>query len=135
MPLKKYFLFGLILLAVLLVGCTKAVVKLDTPIQINYQDSLTINDKLSLKFSNVTEDSRCPEGAQCIWEGRITIVLEVIENGEKTGELSLSNNPRDEMQVQGINEYTITLIDVKPYPKIDNPFNKTDYVATINVSK
>lgn len=131
--MNKYLLLGIGILALVLAGCQTHYD--NTNFSINYQDTLKLSNDLSIKFSNVTEDSRCPQGAQCIWEGKISIVFDIIEKGEKTGEFTLSSNPDDSMKTQGINNYSISLVSVNPYPEIDKPFAKEDYIATISVSE
>ena len=35
------------------------------------------NDTTSVQFTDVTADSRCPQGAQCVWEGDAAVVFTV----------------------------------------------------------
>ena len=34
-------------------------------------------EDLRMKFVEVSEDSRCPKDVTCIWEGRVTAVIEI----------------------------------------------------------
>ncbi len=37
---------------------------------------------VSIKFMEVMEDSRCPEGVDCIWAGRAIVKAKVTANGK-----------------------------------------------------
>ena len=58
-------------------------------------------------------DSRCPKGATCVWQGNLTAVLQLgsqftvsLEQG-KTKDTTYLNN-----------SYSITLVDAGPYPSV-----------------
>jgi hypothetical protein len=36
-------------------------------------------DNMSIRFLNVPEDSRCPASVACIWQGQVTISLNITE--------------------------------------------------------
>ena len=82
------------------------------------------------------QDSRCPDGAQCIWAGMIVVEAAVTIDG-KDLDLQLSNNENasgfpDEFSTS---EYTVKLIDSIPYPDINNPSKPEDKRAVLIVSK
>lgn len=53
--------------------------------QFDFRDTVSIaigeklyeNPNLWVRLDSITEDSRCPEGAQCIWEGRVVAWLSI----------------------------------------------------------
>lgn len=58
--------------------------KLETPkiaIKIPLGETVVIKD-VSIKFLEVTEDSRCPEYVTCIWAGRAIVKVEVSVKGK-----------------------------------------------------
>jgi hypothetical protein len=75
----------------------------------HHQITVTIQD---------IQDSRCPTDMVCIWAGMIVVEGQLQVGGQEY-DLRLSNNrnasgfPED----FSMNEYTIKLIDVIPYPK------------------
>jgi len=68
------------------------------------QNALFEEEKLNVKFLKVVEDSRCPEGAQCIWAGRLIIRIDLSRGGQPIGEFDLELG-KDLI----VKEYTIAL--------------------------
>ncbi len=62
---------------------------------VNRQKTVT-KDKLTVKFISVTEDSRCPEGTNCIWAGnaKIRIKASKSKGASKTFELNTNLKPQ-----------------------------------------
>jgi len=72
-------------------------------------------DNLSIKVLNIN-DSRCPIGVVCVWQGEATVTLsvsEVISFDEANGMVVLStfHHPVDTMS-----NFVFRLVDVLPYP-------------------
>jgi hypothetical protein len=88
---------------------------------------------LKVSFLSVAEDSRCPEGVNCIWAGNGKIVLKISRRGRTPGKINLNTmlNPK-EASYQG---YEVKLVKLDPYPKKDVRHKRSDYVATLVVSK
>lgn len=75
--------------------------------------------QMNVTFTNISEDSRCPEGVNCIWAG--VAVANVLVMGTTTRPVTLTlatmDNPgRNYVQSAEFNGYTISLKDVTPYP-------------------
>jgi hypothetical protein len=81
---------------------------------------------LTLVFQDVTEDSRCPEGAVCVWAGNATILLGVNQSAVK---LCTSVEPRQVM----IGNFTVRLNSLSPYPMVDRRVEMKEYVAALIV--
>jgi hypothetical protein len=86
------------------------------------------NEQLNFQFVNVPEDSRCPEGAMCIWAGNAAVVIKIF-NVMDTVNTYLNPKKID------YDSYTITLLQLSPYPKIGVPRDTTQYVAQFVVTK
>jgi hypothetical protein len=86
-----------------------------------------------LKFDGLVDDSRCPEGVDCIWAGNGKITLTVRKGTSKSimFELNTTTEPKS-FTYQG---YEITLVRLAPYPKKDVKIKKGAYVATLVVKK
>lgn len=88
---------------------------------------------LNITFSAVAEDSRCPEGVNCIWAGNGRIIVKV-SKGRKKADVQLNTGlePR-----QGrFHEYDVKLVALNPYPHKDTvPIKRGVYVATLVVNK
>lgn len=88
---------------------------------------------LTVTFAEMVEDSRCPEGVNCIWagNGKIKITLKKGSHKSMSFELNTMTEPKS-FAYQG---YEVTLVKLDPYPKHDMPTRKRDYAATLKVTK
>jgi hypothetical protein len=91
--------------------------------------------KLRITFMNVKDDSRCPKDVTCVWAGNAAVLLWVT-NGRSSKSLTLntakSQSLSNEVQYQG---YKLTLVNLSPYPRSTGKIAKTDYRATLLVTK
>lgn len=91
------------------------------------------NELLKVNFQSVAEDSRCPEGVNCIWAGNGKIVLRVMKARRRPGTMML--NTMLEPKQSSYQGYEIKLVKLDPYPKKDVRISKNDYVATLIVTR
>ncbi len=109
--------------------------KLNTRFQLKIGQTALIESKnISVKFLNVTEDSRCPSDVVCVWEGQVTILLNM-HNDQDLGDLALTIRGGQTLAATTFDGYSIQLMQVEPYPKASEPTQRPDYVATLLVSK
>ncbi len=104
----------------------------DVKLRINKQKAVYSND-LTVKFVSVLEDSRCPEGTDCIWAGNAKLQLKLKQkNGEwETFELN-TNLEKQEIEFGG---YSVKITELTPTPKENAEIDRNSYVATFSVSK
>ncbi|MCW5959498.1 MAG: hypothetical protein KIS76_05000 [Pyrinomonadaceae bacterium] len=90
-------------------------------------------DDFKIKFLSVLEDSRCPEGTNCIWAGNAKVELEIDAgaNGMQKFELNSDGDPR-EIVFAG---RTVTIVDLTPRPAENVRIDKNAYVVTLNVAR
>lgn len=88
---------------------------------------------LKIRFGGVLDDSRCPEGVDCIWAGNGKITVTVRKGKQKPVALEL--NTMTEPKSVAYEGYEITLVKLAPYPKKDVKIKKGTYVATLTVKK
>lgn len=89
--------------------------------------------KVHLQLEEV-QDSRCPEGVECIWEGEARVTILAWDEGEKMQHrftLTLGN-PKESRGYTG--NHTIHLLAVNPYPRADQPTAREDYVVLVGVT-
>ena len=88
---------------------------------------------LTISFSAVAEDSRCPKGVDCIWAGNGRIVVKVSKGYRKaaTVELNTGVAPKE----QRFQDYDIKLVNLDPYPQKNVNVKRSDYTATLIVSR
>ena len=103
--------------------------KLGDTFDLKIGESVSIkNEQLNFQFVNVPEDSRCPEGAECVWAGNAAVIIKIF-NVIDTVNIYL--NPKE----VNYYSYKITLLKLTPYPKIGVPQDTTQYVAQFVVIK
>ncbi|HSR66701.1 MAG TPA: hypothetical protein VLU25_02075 [Acidobacteriota bacterium] len=110
--------------------------QMDMPFQLPLGRSARIADQdLTVTFEEVLEDSRCPQGVDCIWQGRATIRL-TLRQGEEKHSLQLTaqaGSPELAETRQG--NYLLRLTDLLPYPKEGQTIPPTDYTATLLIAE
>jgi len=77
----------------------------------------------TLNFAEVTQDSRCPEGTNCIRAGEVVFTL----NGQP-----ITKEPKREA-TGVIGAYKIKVLSVSPYPKSGEQMDRTAYVVNMVV--
>jgi hypothetical protein len=91
------------------------------------------SESLLVGFDGVSADSRCPEGAQCVWAGDVTARVWWQRGGgaRQSGELHLSPRTAKPLQMGGLQ---LTLVAMDPAPVSDKAVDKSAYVATLLLS-
>jgi hypothetical protein len=89
--------------------------------------------ELRIAFDRVAEDSRCPEGAQCIRQGNARVRL-VAWNGKREC-VEFDLNTSVEPSEYRFGEYTIRLAGLAPHPSVNGHPKPGDYRATVVVSQ
>ncbi len=99
------------------------------------QSAREANGGLSLHFVEVPEDSRCPEGVNCVWAGQVTVVLNA-KRGDRQEKLTFIREAKSKKNVTRTFEgYKVHLLGVEPYPKEGSPLKKEDYRLRLSVRK
>jgi hypothetical protein len=77
----------------------------------------------------LVEDSRCPQGVQCVWAGRVRITAAVTtSSGTSTRELTLG-------QPASVAGGSLTLVEVQPARRADRTIAKSDYRFTFSFAR
>ena len=132
----KYFIMIILLM---LMSCTQEST-LVTDAELSQDFTLNVGERkrigtegLSVKFNGVMEDSRCPIGAVCVWQGNGAISLEFQKSGMSplTAILHTTLNPKDTTYAG----YEIRFKRLSPYPKLGIQILPSEYKATLNIKK
>ncbi|ROI06468.1 hypothetical protein EGI16_00755 [Chryseobacterium sp. G0240] len=78
--------------------------------------------QMNVTFNTISEDSRCPEGVNCIWAGVAVAQVEVMGVATRPRILNLASADfpgRNYHQSKTFNGLTFTLQEVTPYPKAE----------------
>jgi hypothetical protein len=109
-------------------------VALDQEFDIKVGEQVLIeNERLRVSFSRVAEDSRCPEGVQCVWAGNARILLKLTKARRRSGSVHL--NTGVDPKLASYRGYEVKLVKLEPYPKEGGRIRKRQYVATLIVSR
>jgi hypothetical protein len=142
------FFIGLILLIGVSIGCNISDIILpfiddDSLSELGSQFKLKIDqttaiksDNIRVTLLNVTNDSRCPSDVQCIWAGQVSVLVSVIKDDVKLGNVTLTlgaGNP--ELAVKNVGDYTVEVLEVNPYPISTHKIMPSEYIVTLKVSK
>ena len=134
--MKNLLLFLLLITGFLsFFACNKA--DDDTP-QLNriftlkIEETATFDDpELALTADSIVSDSRCPNGAVCVWEGLVEVTFTfTTDDTDYSVNLTLhADNPQKaETRIAG---YTLRLVTVNPYPDIDHPISPEEYILSL----
>jgi hypothetical protein len=105
------------------------------------QTAFIRSENLTIKVVNV-DDFRCPSDVVCIWEGDGIVSLNLTKDGVNLDTVTLGVNNRLANNTQSISragqqhqQYILHLLALEPYPAASKPINKSDYLATLIVTK
>ncbi len=89
---------------------------------------------LTVRFSAVTSDSRCPKDVQCFWAGDAAVEV-VLTRDEESATVSVHTHG-DEPYPRETNAmgYTLRLEGLEPYPTSKGKIAPEDYVATLQLT-
>jgi hypothetical protein len=100
-------------------------------VQINKEKRFA-KSRLSVRFVELVEDSRCPTDTNCIWAGNAKIKIRVSKNG-RSHDLTLdTNGPNQAAIAEG---YSIKLMSLVPEPRSNIRVNRNGYVAMFEAVK
>lgn len=85
----------------------------------------------SVRFLEVSEDSRCPSRVQCVWAGNGAVVLEVAPAEADAKEDTLHTNPESGPSGVVLAGYELRLLQLNPYPDTPGDISPIDYRATL----
>jgi hypothetical protein len=102
-------------------------------LEMRYRESYCNSEyEIRLSFDSI-QDSRCPIGAYCIWEGNGRVQLVIRQGGENTIRFWLNTHSRF-MNDTVVNGLRFELVDMLPYPMVDKDYQLDDYVLLMNIS-
>ena len=98
------------------------------------QIAVISDENLKIEFVEVTEDSRCPKGVTCVWEGRVSCLVEITYreslHSVVLSEPGLTKFPPE----QPFQEYKLAY-HIEPYPEAGIDIAKDEYQLELKISK
>ena len=86
---------------------------------------------LRIAFEGVEEDSRCPEGVVCVWQGNARVHFSATDRAGQRVEFDLNTGLQPRAHRFG--GYTIKLEKLVPHPHVNREIKVDEYVATVSV--
>lgn len=88
-----------------------------------------------IHFDSVTEDSRCPSNANCVWAGNAATKFNVVYSGKEhivvLNTHGGTNFPKDTL----LSDIRIILVALVPYPETVRTIKSDEYVARLVIRK
>ena len=106
---------------------------LGSSFNLRYAEHSTLaGENLTLTFVQVLEESRCPAGVQCIWEGNAKVGVKAEKPPSRAATLELNTSGRYDREAtyQG---YKVQLLQVVPHPRPGHTLQATDYCANLKI--
>ncbi len=112
-------------------------VYLGQPVTLKINESaLVFPDRITITLKEVSEDSRCPTGYHCVWEGRAVLAFSFEKYDEYlTARLATPNYLPDPPNDLNVYNRNVKLLNVAPYPLGARPVPVNAYRATIVVDR
>ncbi len=100
----------------------------------------TMIGELRVQFKEVLEDSRCPTGTECFWQGRAKLLVETSEGGGAVNRSEIIFGKLKNGEIQNHSFYkngktTITATAINPYPTKDSGTINLAYELVLEVGK
>jgi hypothetical protein len=97
------------------------------------QEAIIEGEGLAVVFESVVEDSRCPDGVDCIWSGNAKIKIRSSKQKQPpaTTELNTDAGPKSSSYLN----YEVKLVGLKPRPKPDEAVRPQEYKAALIITK
>ncbi len=135
--MKRMVVCLLSLSVLLLAGCAEPAtreVTLGTEFTLAVGQSAALTgESVSIDFVEVVSDSRCPNGARCIWAGEVSCLVKVTQAGS-TYEKVLTQPGLSGPASDTFGGYKVAF-DVLPYPEVGKEIKAKDYELKLTVSK
>jgi hypothetical protein len=120
-------LLALLLLASSCAGLDNSQVRLNEEFYLSMgQRALIAEEDLEIRFSEVTEDSRCPTDVTCVWPGRVTSKVEITRAGVSHEVLLTEPGLQDEYSIERHETYELSF-HITPYPEAGEEITADEY--------
>lgn len=121
-------------------ACTKEEIEVaQTPlaskVELSFDTELAYQEGVKIKVTKV-EDSRCPQGTTCVWEGMAKVFFSISDKGvSKDSSIDFQSKlVKTTVDLSGV-KYEVEVSDVLPYPKNATEINQKDYKVSVTVKK
>ena len=102
---------------------------------VKFDQTLVMDDGLSMSFMDLVSDSRCPLNSQCMWEGQAEVEFRFMtpQGHQEFNLIKRANQPHlGFVESQG---HKVTLVEVNPEPEAGVVYEKLDYTVKLKIEK
>ena len=94
-------------------------------------------NELILQVGDVEEDSRCPVGVACVWQGQVRVITSVTTQNQQNEQFELiyQEGASAEINSRTFDDFLIEIIKVLPTAKEGQTIEKSDYRIAMKVTK
>jgi hypothetical protein len=136
---KRVLLLSSLLILITSVGCqsSEGVIKatIDNEFSLDVGQIAELKgEHIILQFEGIQEDSRCPKGATCIWQGRVSSILQINDDGLSTKIVLTEPGLSYQYGKNIYKQYEFTS-HVQPYPELGKKISSEDYRLFLTVKK
>ena len=114
-------------------GMRSSTVAAGDTFNLNMGARVEAGEGLVVVFTGVLEDSRCPEGAQCIQAGRARLTLQASDSSGLSREIELATAPDSAARDTAFGR-VVRLLSLTPVPASGVPVVQGDYTARLVVT-
>ena len=127
---------GLVALNLIAAAFTQNTARLGKEFSIKAGQQLKLDGvDFQVKFVGVPQDSRCPTGVNCVWEGNAEVALNFSYEKCATNLTLNTHNSPQTVQEGKAGGFRVKLIKLDPYPHSEKKIASSAYVATLVITK
>ena len=113
-------------------GTVKAV-QLGEAVTLKINEAAKVGEELVVTFKAVTNDSRCPQGVQCVTAGEATVVL-TAKAGEKTEDITVKVGAAADNRTTR-EPFVIRILKLDPYPTEGQTIQDADRAVELRIDR
>jgi len=98
------------------------------------QTAIIRGQALQITFEDVIEDSRCPSDVTCIWAGRVSCIIKIVEDSSPYRMALTEPGLTAQYASETYREYQLAF-HVIPYPEAGQSIQKGEYRLQLIVNK
>lgn len=137
--MKNLLYFSAVMLLLTAAKCKdKVTFQIGQPFQLKVEQGAMSDDKsFGVMVDKIKEDSRCPKGVNCVWEGQVVVQVTFKEKGGKsqTVDFTLKGRESQSASRRVTGKYQLRVKQVDPYPEDGKTIAKEDYAVTFLASE
>jgi hypothetical protein len=135
---RKWWLPAALVFLTLIAGCggaKPAEVRLNDSFELGIGQSASVaGEGLKVTFESVAEDSRCPRGATCVWEGQANCIVKASHRDGEEKLLMTEPGLTEGREEISFRQYKIGF-HLTPYPEVGKQIGKEEYRLQLKITK